>query len=585
MFILRSHFLWKMYAGYSALILISCAIVGMITTQHVEADALTQIQQSLKTQATLLSEPANKYIELSDLEGIQKQIRSLSSNIKTRITIIRLDGVVIADSSENPCEMNNHASRPEILDAKTRNVGIATRFSDTLNAKMMYLAIPIQNGYVRTSLPLTLVDKQLRDLRTSILISAGVSAVVALLLGLFLTLHFVKPLASMTLIAEAMSRGDYEKRISTSRRDEIGTLAQALNTLASSCQKRMDTINAEKNKLSTILSGMTEGVVAIDKNECVIHLNKACAKLLKTPLDESLNKPICQITRISKICEALSKTVSEGVSSQEKIKIATVEKKQFIEMHTSALYDGQGDLVGAIAVLQDVSDIQRLETMRRDFVANASHELKTPITAIRGLAETLIDDKKLPANMRERFIKKIKSQSIRLSLIVTDLLAISRLESSVDGQGVVFDVCTVISATIKSFLSDSENSNIEIEIPSTPIYIEGDENAISQLASNLLDNAIKYTSDNGKIFVRLNKIENCAVLEVQDTGIGIEPQEQERIFERFYRVDKARSRELGGTGLGLSIVKHIALVHSGSVSVESTPSIGSTFRVSLKTTD
>ncbi len=585
---LRSRFLWKLYAGYSALILTSSAIVGIMISQRVEGDALAEIQQSLHARAVLLEEVASQLSEVPD-SSFQQRISILGTEIATRLTVIGADGTVIADSDEYPSEMDNHADRPEILAARSHGIGTATRYSNTLKTRMMYLSLPVVEqgqivAYIRTALPLSTIDGRLNHLRYTIVLGAGLSAIIALLLGLLLTNHYVRPLASMTSIAESMSHGDYDKRLVESRVDEIGKLAQALNRMAESCSNRTDTIKADRNKLSTILSGMTEGVVAVGLDEHVLHLNEAAGKLLGVSPLESLDKPIWQVTRVPEITEILTDSLRDGTSAQRKLLITTKLTDQSLEMDASPLHDGQGNLVGAVVVLHDVSELNRLEMVRREFVANASHELKTPITAIRGLVETLIDDEELEPAKRDRFLGKIKDQSIRLGSIVTDLLTISRLESeSNETEEMSFDLCEVVQSTSSVFISTGEEQDItvKVQVPNSPIELSGDEEALRQIVSNLLDNAVKYSSTGGEVCVRLHRHDDHAILEVEDTGIGIEPKDQDRIFERFYRVDKARSRELGGTGLGLAIVKHIAQSHGGNVSLDSIPGTGSTFKVIL----
>ncbi|MBN1517422.1 HAMP domain-containing protein [Candidatus Sumerlaeota bacterium] len=584
---LRSGFFWKLYAGYSALILISCAIVGIMISQRVGNDVLAEIRQSLKAQAILLEEATIQGFAQADDAAWQVRIRALGAKIDARFTIIRADGVVIADSNENPAEMDNHADRSELHEAQAKGLGTAIRFSNTLRMNMMYLALPVQNegrllGYIRTALPLSAIDQRLNHIRSAVVLGAGLSALLALLLGLLVTRHFVQPLASMTTVAESMSCGDYDKRLPVSRKDEIGELARAFNRMAESCRERTDTIVADRNKLSAILSGMTEGVVAVNQDERVVHLNQAAAALLGATPKECLNEPIWQVTRMREVSEILGDTLRDKTDAQRSLRIATSSSDRLIEMHASPLHDGQGKVVGAVAVLHDVSELHRLETVRREFVANASHELKTPITAIRGLVETLIDDKELEPEQRDRFLEKIKDQSLRLSSIVTDLLTLSRLESDGNQSAkATFDLRDVVIASVKDFMLISEERGIALEtqLPDVPLETMGDEEALCQVVSNLLDNALKYTPENGRVWARLERRDDYGVIEVQDTGIGIEPKDRNRIFERFYRVDKARSRELGGTGLGLSIVKHIALSHGGHVTVDSDPGMGSVFRV------
>jgi two-component system phosphate regulon sensor histidine kinase PhoR len=315
-----------------------------------------------------------------------------------------------------------------------------------------------------------------------------------------------------------------------------------------------------------------------------VHLNEAAGKLLGASPKMSMDKPIWQVTRVWEVSEILGDALRDETDIQRNLQVVTQTKEQLIEMHASSLHDGQGNLVGAVVVLHDVTELHRLEMIRREFVANASHELKTPITAIRGLVETLIDDKELASLKRERFLGKIKDQSMRLSSIVTDLLTLSRLESERSKlEGVPFDLREIVVVSVKPFVSIGEERGIEVEteVPDTPIEIMGDEEALCQVVSNLLDNALKYTPKGGSVWVSLERKGDNGVIEVKDAGIGIEPKNQDRIFERFYRVDKARSRKLGGTGLGLSIVKHIAIAHGGYVTVDSISGMGSTFRVFL----
>ena len=586
---LRSRFLWQLFAGYAVLILLSSIVAGFMISRRVEQDALDDIRQSLEAQAVFLAESASPYLEDFADPLFQDQVRVLGQKVPARLTVIKADGKIVADSDEKPSQMDNHADRPEIIAARSNGIGTATRFSDTLGMRMMYLALAVRSqgqlaGYVRTALPLSAIDKRLNQLRSAIGLGAGLSAIVALLLGLFLTNHFVKPLSSMISVADSMSRGDYGKRLPETRNDEIGELGKALNRMAQSCSDRTDTINADRNKLSAILSGMAEGVVAVSQDDRVVHMNEAAGKLLGANPEECINKPIWQVTHVREVSEILGDTLRDGKDFQKNLRIATPSLDKFIELHASPLHDGQGNLIGAVAVLHDLSELHRLEMVRREFVANASHELKTPITAIRGLVETLIDDKDLDLSKRDSFLNRIKDQSMRLSSVVSDLLNLSRLESeSNELEDHHLDLRRVIVDSVKTFAAIGEERGITLEtqVPQSPVKIKGDEEAISQVLSNLLDNALKYTSRGGQIWARLEVQGDDAVISVQDTGIGIEPRDQDRIFERFYRVDKARSRELGGTGLGLSIVKHIAITHNGRVTVDSIPGTGSTFRVFL----
>jgi len=314
-------------------------------------------------------------------------------------------------------------------------------------------------------------------------------------------------------------------------------------------------------------------------------MNAGAADVLGASSDACLGRDIRDVTALEQVWAAIDAALSDGEEVEGEVGVAAPAGRRVVELRASPLRDSEGGLVGAVVVLDDVSELRRLETVRRDFVANMSHELKTPITAIRILAETLVSDKKMAGKQRRRFLSKIRDQSTRLSSIVTDLLALSRLESEnplLEREPI--DLRKVIAVSLHPLLPDDDDelsASVTSELPDSPVTVVGDDEALAQATRNLLDNALKYTPQEGRVWVRLREEGRDAVIEVEDTGIGIEPAHQRRIFERFYRVDKARSRELGGTGLGLSIVRHIALTHGGSVAVDSEVGVGTTFRLTL----
>jgi len=564
-------------------------MVGVLISKQVEKETLKEIEQSLNVRATLLKGIALDIFFASSKKKDQELIKSLGKVTNTRFTIIKLDGTVLADSQEDPNSMDNHANRPEILAAHSQGHGITTRFSKTIDINMMYFAIAVKSegdllGYVRTSLPLSTIDNRLSRIHTLVLFAMSVSILIALILGFFVARGFAKPLTAMTANAESMSVGNYDQRISVDRKDEIGSLARTLNKLARSSRERMETIVLDNNKLVAILAGMVEGVVAVDKNENIIHLNEAARTILSISSNKKLYKKIWETTHSQEFCQIFSLVLNEETEIRKKLRIVTGSMNQILEVHASPFRDASGEMVGAVAVLHDVSELERLETIRQDFVANVSHELKTPVTAIRGLVETMIEDKEMSAEYQRTFLTKTMNQTLRLSNIVTDLLALSRLESvKMDLMKESMDLRGVVNDSMQALLPLSEEKKIPIELQviDEPIEILGDREALFQSVNNLIDNAIKYNSKHGKVWLNLYKEGKNAVLEVGDSGIGIEPQEQHRVFERFYRADKARSRQVGGTGLGLSIVKHTVLAHVGQLSVESFLGTGSTFKISI----
>jgi len=347
----------------------------------------------------------------------------------------------------------------------------------------------------------------------------------------------------------------------------------------------MDTAGDTSGQLEMILNGLVEGVVAVDLDERVIHLNSAAARLLGVRRAESLGKQLSELTSLSNLSSTVSRALATRceASSEAVIEMPANERNRVLEFEASPVRDSAGRVSGAVLSIHEITELRHLEHVRQDFVANVSHELKTPITAIRGLIETILSDREMPDATRRRFLEKVHSQALRLSTLVTDLLTLARLESR-DAilEPVPFDLRDPIFTSIRaSRTMEERTARIEHDLPETPVIVRGDPESLRLVASNLLDNALKYTPAAGRIQVRLYSRGDQAVFEVEDNGIGIEAKDRQRIFERFYRVDKARSRELGGTGLGLSIVKHVCLAHGGLVDVESTPGKGSLFRVTI----
>jgi two-component system phosphate regulon sensor histidine kinase PhoR len=591
--VLRSSFFWKLYAGFIVLIVLTTGILTLTVTPSIEQESLVQIEESLWSKAMFLrSLAAERPLSFPD-PGLQERVRDLGRQLGTRLTVIHADGQVVADSAEDPGVMDNHRTRPEVVAAESQGRGLATRYSETVHREMMYLALPISTGgetvgFVRAALPLTAVDARIREFRRTVLLGAFLAAVCGMVLGFFFTRHTTKPLLQMKVQAEAISRDHFAPPVPADRHDEIGALANSFNTMAEQLRDRMTRMQRDRRQLLAILSGMKEGVIAIDQEERIVHMNEVAGRLLRVHPEESQGRPLWEVTRIAAVNEILARVLEEGTEVTSEIRRTEPSREQNFQISASPLQEGQAAPSGAVAVLHDVTQLRHLERVRRDFVANVSHELKTPVTAIRGMVETLQEDDTTGSDLRHRYLEKIRRQANRLSSIVADLLTLSRFESTDLTLGRErLDLRRLLTDVHNSHLGEAENKNIEFKLdgPDRPVRVLGDEQALRQAMDNLLDNAIKYTPEGGRVLVRLRTTPTDACMEVEDTGIGISPGDRDRIFERFYRVDKARSRDLGGTGLGLSIVKHIATVHGGDVSVESTPGKGSTFRIRLPLED
>ena len=585
----RTRFFWQ---TSGSMLIVSCSIatvVAILFPRIVEKDSLEEVRESLRIRTSLLQNLVNSRKHRFSNPSFHKEIQILGTRIKTRLTVIQPDGTVVADSEKNISNISNLGSRPEILAVQSHGFGSSVQYSDTLKKRIMYFALPVnvgegQIGYVRTGLSLSFVDEHLSDLRFVVLLLTALIIVTGIGSGILFIHYSTKPLNQMKSLAEGILNGNYDRPLPTARNDDFGKLARALKNMAQHSQDRMESVLTDRNELLLLLKSMVEGVVAVDINERVLQMNSAAGKILGASSETSLTKPIWEVTRVSKACEILSTALETRAEVKRKLSLTTRFKDQVVEMTAAPLLDREGALVGAVLVLHDLSELHRLETIRRDFVSNASHELKTPITVIRAIVETLIDDKDILPDQRQKFLTKILTQSLRLSAVVDDLMTISQLESDSEiWERKPLDLRSVVQESAQLFLSIAEERKVTLEIQNehSPVIVMGDKKALGQIIDNLLDNAIKYTSQDGRVIVRLIREGEKAILEVQDSGVGISAKDQSRIFERFYRVDTARSRELGGTGLGLSIVKHLAESHRGQIFLDSSLGIGSTFKVAL----
>ncbi len=417
----------------------------------------------------------------------------------------------------------------------------------------------------------------------------GLVTLLVLLAALLLAFKQAARLEAMTTAAQTIAAGDFARRVHDDSRLGLGKLAEVINQLARNSAARVSDITADRNRLAAIFAGMVEGVIDVDQDQKILHMNEAAARLLQVNLLSCKGKRIWEAVRHHEITRALDQVIAtqSEISLQLSLSLSAsgADEKTVLNIYAAALSDDQGKPIGAIVVLHDISELRQLERIRTDFVANASHELKTPITAIRGLSESVIDDPAVDRETLLHFMQRIHAQSLRLSQLVGDLMTISRLEA---GQGeedfslINMQELVKRSAQAAESLVAEKRQQLRLELQEETIEVYGDRQNLSQLLDNLVDNAIKYTPEEGEICIALKSDGEDMLLQVTDTGIGISPQYQKRIFERFYRVDKARSRSLGGTGLGLSIVKNIADKHKGRLAVESYPERGSSFSFRMK---
>ena len=586
----RARFLWKLYLGYVALILLTTTIVGILVTKQIEEDSQEETLRTLGSQAILLRELARRPDLVADSSALQKIVVAMGHRNDTRYTVIAADGIVLADSAKDPAVMDNHLHRPEVQQALREGSGSSRRFSDTVKKEMTYYALvmgPLDKpvGFARTSFFRTRTDQRLADLRALVALGAVSAAIVGLVLGWFFARKITGPLRSITSSAASIASGHYDQTVEVQSSDEIGQLAIAFNDMATHLRERIDTIEHERQEVLAILSGMVEGVIAVDNNRRVVHMNRAAGVILDVAPHRTLGMALSDVCRVQDVNGVVRQVMESAKEVSSEIRISGTRAMN-LDVRAAPLKNGGGRPRGAVVVLHDITELRRLESVRRDFVGNVSHELKTPLTAIRGLVETMLDDDQMDTEFRKRFLEKTRAQTDRLSALVKDLLVLSRVESGGDSsEHEPVDLVELVGGVASLMRVGAEAKGIALEVRSNGARpsIIGDGEALEQMVTNLVSNAVTYTPAGGRIWLSLGGDEAETRLEVRDTGIGIEPQHLDRIFERFYRVDKARSRELGGTGLGLSIVKHIAIAHGGRVTVDSTPGEGTSFTVTLPT--
>jgi two-component system phosphate regulon sensor histidine kinase PhoR len=581
----NSQYFWRSYAGYVALGAVAVVVLSLIQLAHNAGTERESTTAQLRSHAQLLALSAADPLQRGDALTVQGLVDNLAEASSLRVTITDRAGNALADTHEEPVAMGSLQLRPEIQLALTRGFGLADRYSEPLDQSFYYAAVPIVSadmliGVARVGRALADIE-QAQANRQLYVVTTGFGILVALLLlGIYLGWRKGDSLEDITQITEAIAQGDFERRVAESRALGMKRLADAINQMARNSARRVSTLTADRNRLATIFTGMVEGVVDVDQKQNIIHINEAATALLGVNRDRCTGKPVWQEIRNQKITLALDEAIKSRSVIKSRIDYPRDSDQLVIDIYVASLSDDQGEPIGAVLVLHDVTELKNLERIRTDFVANASHELKTPITAIRGLSETVVGDDNVDRATLVQFMERIHAQSIRLSHLVTDLMTISRLESDQNNtEFTLINFSDLVSRAVTAAHPALEHKQHRLvaALPEHKVEVFGDRQHLSQLVDNLIDNAIKYTPEKGRIQVRLRVDAADMIFEVEDSGIGISPQYQQRVFERFYRVDKARSQSMGGTGLGLSIVKNIAERHNGNVSVVSQLGVGSTF--------
>ena len=584
----KRHLFWLLLPSYWMLTAIAILVVASYSFLSMKNLYFQTLEKGILTRAILLSEQVHPLIEQSDAEAIDRLCKKMGAAVDTRFTVILPDGTVIGDSDENPDDMEYHGNRPEIRQALAGETGMNRRYSRTLRQEMMYMAVPLQDANheilcaVRASLPMTAIQGELNAMTVRVVAATLLTGVLAMIVCIVVVRRITAPLHAMGRAARQFAEGDFHHRIPAQQAHELDQLAESLNSMSDQLNKTLTTLSAQRNEQEAVLTSMNDGVLAIDKRERIIHMNRVAGEILGVNHEDSKHALVQQTVRFANLQEFI-KTVLTSLQPQSRDLTLRGKTEKQIQASGAVLRNADGESIGALIVLRDVTQLRHLETVRSDFVANVSHELKTPITSIKGFVETLLSDGWNHDAETRRFLDIINQQAGRLNAIIDDLLTLSRLEQK-DGR-VMTDPCSlasIIESAIYLCQLQAAKKNIRIDMDCPPdLMLSINGPLLEQALVNLIINAVKYSEPNRKVLVLAEKVSHHAVIYVRDEGFGIEHKHLDRLFERFYRVDTARSRKLGGTGLGLSIVKHIVQAHKGTIRVESKVGAGSTFIITL----
>jgi two-component system, OmpR family, phosphate regulon sensor histidine kinase PhoR len=591
---------FRLFASYVLIIFALSALTIVVLWSSIENHYMSTLKNTLRNSALMARPAVLPLLETNQLGELDKMVSALGKETQTRITVINAEGKVLADSDENARAMENHRNRPEFVEALQGNVGSAKRYSSTANQDMLYVAVPLEQttkqvaGALRTSFFLRSINSLLADLRQKIVRIALLILFFALVAAAFLSRTFSRPIQELTRAVRKVSAGDFSVRVYPHTGGEIRQLSDSFNAMSDRIAAMVVELTHQKEELDSIIASLQEGLVVLDSQGQIIMVNESFKRLADTnhvasivereaptalPIEGATRAPVIegrsywQVLRNAPLIELIQKVREEKTDSTEELEL---EDRVFICSITYLPLRKE-----TVAVFHDITEIRNVERLKRDFVVNVSHELRTPLTAIKGFTETLEEEAQPEAR---HYLEIIKRNTDRLINIINDLLLLSQIEEKgMNLEIEKIDLTNLIGNTLKIFEERAANkglklsANIDEQLPS----ITGDAFKLEQVIINLLDNAIKYT-EKGEVHIGVHRGDNKAIfLEVRDTGIGIPSEDIPRIFERFYVVDKSRSKKVGGTGLGLSIVKHIVLLHNGEIDVKSTIGMGTTVSVTL----
>jgi len=564
---LKKNLFYKIFFSYLVIICISFFLLDVFMRDEVKNVLTSQIETELLSYT--------KLIEMNSSGQISENLKQIARISNSRITLVDAQGKVLADSEKDIAKLENHFNRPELQEARLRGTGKSVRFSDSIRIDMLYIAVAVKDGqkvtgYIRLARPLHDVQNAIDKVYKYILLSLFIVAIISLIIALFFSYRLSKPIKAMEKFTEKLRQGEPVGRIILDTSDETKTLADNINYLVEELRSKIRIANEEKSKLMTAFTNMNEGVLIANEQDLIEFISPVLSNMLAIQYGDVNGKTLMEAFRSIGLQKAFLEFKKTRVNVSREIILGNIEPV-ILNVSISAIH-GHPDEEKTMIVFHDVTKLKKLEQIRVDFVANVTHEIRTPLTAIIGYLETIKDGAINNIEETKRFIDIILKQAGRLNRLVEDLLTISNIEmketklnfESVPLNIVMANVISLVEAKAKL-----KKITIHNDVRENLASIRADKDKLTQILVNILDNAVKFTPESGNVVITADESDAYTIVSVSDTGIGVPKDEIQRLGERFYRVDRSRSRDLGGTGLGLSIVKHLMIAHGGKMEIES----------------